>query len=130
MATILVVDDDEKTRLDLENFLNSKNYSIISAINGKQAINFLKKATKLPDLILLDAVMAELDGYSACKIIRKEISQSVPIVFLIMGDGKSFAAGLSAGGNGFLVKPFDYAKLEETLKKLILPSNGIKKMKF
>jgi len=121
MATILIVDDDDKIRTVLEIFLKSRKHSVISANNGKSALNLLKKMEQqLPDLIIMDVMMPELDGYSATKIIRKEITKKVPIIFLTVRDSSNdLVTGFDAGGNEFMTKPFDYAKLEATINKLL-----------
>jgi DNA-binding response OmpR family regulator len=120
MATILIVDDDDKIRNVLEIFLKSKKYKILSADNGKTAIKFLKKMQQMPDLIIMDVMMPELDGYSTSRIIRKEITKTVPILFLTVRDSSNdLVTGFDAGGDEFMTKPFEYEKLEAVIKKLL-----------
>ncbi|MFA5333077.1 MAG: response regulator transcription factor [Candidatus Nanoarchaeia archaeon] len=129
MATILIVDDDEKIRAVLEIFLKSKNHKILSADNGKIAINVLKKMQQMPDLIIMDVMMPELDGYSTSRIIRKEITKTVPILFLTVRDSSNdLVTGFDAGGTEFMTKPFEYEKLEAVIKKLLSSPSSQKRI--
>lgn len=129
MPKILVVDDDEKIREVLELFLKSKGFDVISASNGKVAVALLRRLQRLPDLVLMDVMMPELDGYSAVKIIREEITKSVPIIFLTVRDSSNdLVAGFDAGANEFMTKPFDYEKLESTIKRVLDSPNNHKRI--
>ncbi len=124
MADILIVDDDDKIREVLEIFLKSKKHNVMTCDNGKKAVLLLKRLPKLPDLILMDVMMPEMDGYSATKEIRKSITKTVPILFLTVRDSSNdLVTGFDAGGNEFMTKPFDYAKLEQTINKLLSSPN-------
>jgi DNA-binding response OmpR family regulator len=118
---ILVVDDDPEL-VELVSFnLKHAGYAIGTASNGVEAI---KKAHSLaPDLILLDVMMPELDGFAVCEILRRDsTTASIPIVMLTAISGElGRLAGLGSGATDFLSKPFSprllVARIENILKK-------------
>jgi DNA-binding response OmpR family regulator len=118
---ILVVDDDPEL-VELVSFnLKQAGYAIGTASNGLEAI---KKARSLePDLILLDVMMPELDGFAVCEILRRDsTTASIPIVMLTAISGElGRLAGLDSGATDFLSKPFSprmlVARIDNLLKK-------------
>ena len=79
---ILIVDDNQKNIQVLGTLLSSHNYKIIVANNGVQALKIIDKY--LPDLILLDINMPEMDGFEACKILKsQENTKEIPIILII-----------------------------------------------
>ena len=76
--TILIVDDTEDTHIILKEFLTDSEFNVHSVHNGQEAIDFLMKRT-IPDLILLDLMMPEVDGLSFLKIIRRDGVKKVEI---------------------------------------------------
>jgi DNA-binding response OmpR family regulator len=118
---ILVVDDDAEL-VELVSFnLKQAGYAIGTASNGVEAI---KKARSLePDLIVLDVMMPELDGFAVCEILRRDSSTaSIPIMMLTaLSSELGRMAGLGSGASDFLTKPFSprllIARIEELLKK-------------
>src|SRR4051794_4094260 len=103
---ILVVDDDADL-VELICFnLRKAGFAIGTAANGVDA---LKKARSLsPDLILLDLMLPELDGFAVCEILRRDaVTQSIPIIMLTaLSTELGRLAGLSAGANEYIPKPF------------------------
>jgi two-component system, OmpR family, alkaline phosphatase synthesis response regulator PhoP len=118
---ILVVDDDAEV-VELVSFnLKQAGYAIGTAANGVDAI---KKARSLaPDLIVLDVMMPELDGFAVCEILRRDTSTAlIPIMMLTaLSSELGRIAGLGSGASDFLTKPFSprllVARIEELLKK-------------
>jgi DNA-binding response OmpR family regulator len=118
---ILVVDDDAEL-VELVSFnLKQAGYAIGTASNGVEAI---KKARSLePDLIVLDVMMPELDGFAVCEILRRDsTTASIPIMMLTaLSSELGRMAGLGSGASDFLTKPFSprllIARIEELLKK-------------
>ncbi len=118
---ILVVDDDAEL-IELVSFnLKQAGYSIGTASNGVEAI---KKARTLgPDLIVLDVMMPELDGFAVCEILRRDTAFShIPIIMLTaLSSELGRMAGLGSGATEFLSKPFSprllVARIDEMLKK-------------
>ena len=106
-AHILVVDDDPALLEQAEMILESR-YEVSLAVSGRQAISYLQRGQEA-DLILLDILMPEMDGYQTLQEIRKIPGyQDVPIIFLTsLCDAESELQGLAAGADDFISKPFD-----------------------
>ena len=122
---ILVVDDDAEL-VELISFnLKQAGYSIGTASNGVEAI---KKAHSLePDLIVLDVMMPELDGFAVCEILRRDATlAAVPIMMLTaLSSELGRVAGLGSGASDFVSKPFSprvlVQRIEELLQKCCKP---------
>lgn len=118
---VLVVDDDGEF-VELVSFnLKRAGYAIGTASNGVEAI---KKARSIaPDLILLDVMMPELDGFEVCEILRRDsATASVPIIMLTaLSSQLGRMAGLGSGATDFISKPFSprllLGRIENLLKK-------------
>jgi len=111
MYKILIVDDEAENLIILKNMLLTQNYQIITAINGDEAIS--QTLINDFDLILLDIIMPELDGYEACKILRKnEKTSKIPIIFLTSkNDSESIVKGFEVGAQDYVTKPFNINEL-------------------
>ncbi|GAF02212.1 ATP-binding response regulator [Saccharicrinis fermentans] len=108
---ILVVDDNPKNIQVLGNILNDNNYDVEVALGGKEAIDWLKE--DFFDLMLLDIMMPEVNGFEVCQTIRKESKHNImPIIYLsAKNDKESTVYGFKVGGQDFINKPFDTAEL-------------------
>ncbi len=104
---ILVVDDNNINVKLLGRTLTNNNFNVVSAFSGKEAIE-LTSAEK-PDLILLDVLMPEMDGYETCKILKDDDNtKHIPIIFLsAKNETIDKAKGLALGAADYLTKPFD-----------------------
>ena len=116
---ILIVDDDSYSRESAEALLMKENYNLIFAENGFEAIELTKKHE--PDLILLDIMMPQMDGFEACRKIREdETLAEVPIILVTALDDKdSKITGLEAGADDFISKPYDRLELRTRVKTII-----------
>jgi two-component system alkaline phosphatase synthesis response regulator PhoP len=115
---ILVV-DDEKDIVDFITYnLQKEGYEVLSAYNGKQA---LVKAQQKPDLVLLDIMLPELDGYEVCKELRSNASTaSIPIIFLTARGGEvDEIVGLEVGADDYIVKPISPRRLTSRIKAML-----------
>jgi len=115
MHTILLVDDDEDLVQALDFSLRQENYNVVQAQNGAEAIT---KASDLqPDLILLDIMMPNLDGLTACRgIKRMKETKEIPVIMLTAkGDVETIKAAFEAGASDYVVKPFE---MDKVLKKI------------
>ena len=118
---ILVVDDDAEL-VELVSFnLKQAGYTVGTAFDGAEA---LKKARTLePDLIVLDVMMPELDGFAVCEILRRDrATASIPIMMLTaLSSELGRMAGLGSGASDFITKPFSprllVARIEDLLQK-------------
>ncbi len=105
---LLVVDDEEDIVVMLKRFFESKNYRVLTAANGEEA---LKQVEYQPDIILLDINMPEMDGLQVCSRIRNHVS--CPILFLTARiEDADKVKGFSVGGDDYIVKPFSLIELE------------------
>jgi signal transduction histidine kinase len=116
--TILVVDDDEITRVTLAALLQSPAYHIVMAEDGMQGLEIARQID--PDVILLDVMMPRMNGYDVCKLIREDPRiREVPIIMITaLDDREARLDGLMAGADDFLSKPFDSMELKIRLQSL------------
>jgi phosphoserine phosphatase RsbU/P len=108
---VLVVDDVAKNVEVICNILNLENYQISVASDGIKAWNILQRLT--PDLILLDIMMPNLDGYSLCRRIKTvEGKKDIPIIFVTARTGREdLVRGFEVGAVDYITKPFNSAEL-------------------
>ncbi len=116
--TILLIDDDMRNVFALSSLLESYDMNVIVGKNGKEAIEKLKANAHVVDLLLMDIMMPEMNGYEAMKIIRKEKRfEKLPIIALtakaMKGDREKCIA---AGANEYLSKPVEKEKLISMLR--------------
>ena len=118
-SRILIVDDNPLNVNLLEAKLPSKDYEILYAYNGKEALE--KADRELPDLILLDVMMPELDGYEVTKRLRNNPrTNDIPIILITaLQDTEEKITGLESGADEFLNRPVDTAELQARVKSLI-----------
>jgi serine phosphatase RsbU (regulator of sigma subunit) len=108
---ILIVDDTPANIQTLSSILKEKGYQLSVATNGKQALQVLEKVR--PDLILLDVMMPEMDGFEACRQIKKSESlNDIPIIFLTAKtDTADIVSGFEIGAVDYVAKPFNPSEL-------------------
>lgn len=110
-STILIIDDEPAGRATLEMVLLPQNYQLEFAASGAEA---LAKAAKLtPDLILLDVMLPEMDGFEVCRRLRADpCLREVPVIMVTtLDDRASRVQGIEAGADDFISKPFDRTEL-------------------
>ena len=112
MAKILVAEDEPDIR-DLIVFILRMigGYEVVAANNGEEAVELALK--EIPDLILTDVRMPKMSGYEACQRIKADpTTKHIPVVFLTArGQEQEVQAGVAAGGDEYLLKPFEQAQL-------------------
>jgi len=109
---IMIVDDDPINIQVLANHLSLMNYNVKKAVNGMEALEFLKQ-NDIWDLILLDVMMPRLSGYEVCKNVREKYSANeLPIIMLTAKNLVSdLVTGFESGANDYIVKPFEKREL-------------------
>ena len=119
MATVLVADDDGVSRRILSHIIGRLGHAVISAENGRQALDRL--ADSKPDLLILDLSMPEVDGLTALKAARAdERYRDLPIIILTAsGLDRDARAARAEGVTAFLTKPFRSQELTEMLQRLL-----------
>jgi putative two-component system response regulator len=102
---VLLVDDNTANLQVLRENLEGLGYKLLIAKNGKSALEIVRKAR--PDLILLDIMMPEMDGYEVCRILKSaEETRRIPVIFLTaMADAEDEAKGLALGAVDYITKP-------------------------
>jgi two-component system, sensor histidine kinase and response regulator len=123
-SKILIVDDVEENLDILGEILND--YSLSMALNGNDALEILHK--NKPDIVLLDVVMPDIDGFEVCKIIKsKKEFENIPIIFITAkNDPQSITKGFEAGGVDYITKPFNSKELIARVQTHINLSNLLK----
>lgn len=113
---ILVVDDEPRMRRFMRMNLDLEGYRVIEADNGMKAINRVRE--DLPDLVLLDVMMPEMDGFEALRLIRE--TSNVPIIMLtVKGDEEDRVRGLELGADDYVTKPFSPRELASRIKAVV-----------
>ncbi|MCX7914548.1 MAG: response regulator, partial [Thermodesulfovibrionales bacterium] len=105
---ILIVEDNTDSRVLLEKMLKSRGYDVLSASNGVEALE--KISLSMPDLIISDILMPEMDGFELCRRIKTDENLShIPFVFYTATyvDEKDERLALSLGASRFLIKPME-----------------------
>jgi len=136
--TILIVDDSRFNIKMLSDILKDKLYNIVIAESGEQALEIVE--INKPDLILLDIMMPEIDGFKVCRRLKQnEKTASIPIIFISGLDKSSdIVKGFKMGAVDYIVKPFQkevvlarvntHLKLNETQNKLKKTNDELKKL--
>lgn len=115
MLRILIIDDVETNRFVLRNIITDMGYQPVLAENGKQGLKIMERI--VPDLILLDVAMPEMDGFEFAEIIKKDIkTRNIPIIFISAFDApQDVVKGFEAGGADYVTKPF----IQEVVKSRV-----------
>lgn len=113
--TILIADDVESNIMVLDDILKAKNYRVYKAETGRQAVEAARRYK--PDLILLDVIMPEPDGFDVCRILKSDVeTRDIPIIFLTGRDhSKDIVKGFQLGAVDYITKPF---RKEELLARV------------
>ena len=116
VGKILIADDDKNIIELLRLYIEKEGYTAVTASNGSEAINSFNR--EKPDLVILDVMMPEADGWQVCKEIRK--SSDTPIIML-PAKGETFdkVLGLELGADDYMVKPFETKELMARIKAVL-----------
>jgi len=113
---ILIVDDESRMRRFMQMNLELEGYRVIEASNGLEAIDRVRE--DLPDLVLLDVMMPEIDGFEALGIIRE--TSNVPVIMLTVRDDEDDKVkGLSLGADDYVTKPFSPRELSSRIQAVL-----------
>ncbi len=119
MALILVIDDDDLVSRTLQRALKMYDYQVMTANSGIEGLQLARRHR--PDLFILDIMMPGVDGYQVCRQIRGDpLLQDVPVLFLTAkAKDEDKIEGFRAGGDDYLVKPFNMQELELRVKAIL-----------
>ena len=119
MRKILVIEDEETVRENILELLDAEGFEAIAAENGRIGLNLAQQ--QLPDLILCDIRMPELDGYGVLTALRSAPeTAAIPFMFLTAKAAKTdLSLGLELGANAYITKPFTLTELLEAIASQI-----------
>jgi EAL domain-containing protein (putative c-di-GMP-specific phosphodiesterase class I)/DNA-binding NarL/FixJ family response regulator len=135
MPKILIIEDEEAVRENILDLLEAEDFETLAAANGRIGVHLA--ICEVPDLILCDLMMPEIDGYGVLTALRQDPSTAtIPFIFLTAKSAKSdFRQGMDMGADDYITKPFTRAELLSaiinrlekyaTLKKYLSPQNAI-----
>ncbi len=109
---ILVVEDDLDISKMLRLYFDSQGYEVLTVMRGHDALEVCRK--KQPNVVVLDIMLPDMDGYDVCRELRSNLRTShVPVIFLTQKDERSDKiAGLELGADDYITKPFDIEELK------------------
>jgi DNA-binding response OmpR family regulator len=121
---ILIVDDDNSIRSLLKLAIKNKGYRVEEATNGEECLSVYQRCQ--PDLILLDAIMPVMDGFTCCRhLCQMDTGKEVPILMLtFLDDQESIDQAFKAGATDYITKPIHWAVLFQRVKRLLTASQN------
>lgn len=124
--TILVIDDQPDIRELLEAVLQIKGFAVTAAPGGPDALELLASTDTLPDLILLDVQMPDMDGWDTLEQIRRRYGEDGPRVVMctVKGHPRDLIHGWAAGCDGYIWKPFDMKLLVDEINQVLARRAG------
>lgn len=115
-VSVLVVDDDVRVLRMVQHILELEGYRVLTASDGKTALGILSE--EAPDMVLLDIMLPDIDGYVLCQRIRE--FSSVPIIMVTArGNDEEKVAGLDAGADDYVPKPFSAKELVARVRAIL-----------
>ncbi|NOQ74940.1 MAG: response regulator [Crocinitomix sp.] len=114
---IALIEDNHDMRENIEEILELADYEVVTADNGKKGVSLIKQ--ELPDLILCDIMMPELDGYGVLYMISRDPkTAAIPFIFLTAkSEREDFRKGMNLGADDYLTKPFDDRQLLDAVER-------------
>ncbi len=118
ISKILVVDDTNTDRLNLTKVLEDAGYQVVTANSGREALE--KAAKERPDLIFMDIIMDDMDGFQTCrKLTTEDASKGIPVVMVSSKDQKvDMLWARRQGATGYIVKPYTADQITDQVQKL------------
>ena len=129
-SRLLIIDDDEKLNKLLTDYLGKMGFEVMSATLPRQGLEKLER--EAPDLVILDVMLPEMDGFEVCRTIRQ--SSTIPVIMLTArGEVMDRVVGLEIGADDYLPKPFEprelVARIQSILRRVQAKrSSGVKKI--
>lgn len=117
---VLIIDDNDQDRKIIERFVRRAGYEeVLTAETGKEGIS--KAVSEKPDLVIIDTMLPETDGFEVCKEIRKNRASDTPKIIIITGsiDAVDAVKARRAGADDYCVKTSDFSSLIEAIRQLL-----------
>lgn len=127
MKTILLIEDNREMRENTTEILELDGYKVVSSENGKLGIDAALRC--IPDLIICDVMMPELDGYGVLHVLAKNPkTASIPFIFLTAkAEKEDFRKGMSLGADDYITKPFSDSELLNAIETRLRKSEALRK---
>ena len=122
---LLLIDDDPNLILLVKDYLEFRGYQVITAENGREALEILEQ--QVPDMIICDVMMPEMDGYALVEHVRKDPRTNwIPVLFLsAKGQSQDRVKGLNTGADVYMVKPFEPEELVAQVESSLRSANRL-----
>lgn len=119
LKKILVVDDDPYILMSLEFLMKKNGFDVMVARNGTEALDLVEK--QLPDLVLLDIMMPDVDGYEICKHIKssKKLKEAKVVFMSAKSKEADIKKGYDLGASLYITKPFSTREMMKQIKELL-----------
>ena len=129
VAQVLIVDDDRSTRSSLRHTLQRDGFQVEEAADGAQALLMLKRMQ--PDVILMDAVMPVMDGFTACARVQEMSNgRAIPVLMITaLEDNLSVERAFAAGASDYIPKPIHFAVLSQRVRRIIEATQAEKRIR-
>lgn len=116
---VLLVDDSPTDLANIKNIVTEAGCVVITATNGKEAVE--KAKLEKPDLIFMDIIMPDMDGYAACRLLGSEgVTKAIPVVFVTSKNQKADRLWAQMqGGKAFVTKPYAADSIIDQMKALL-----------
>lgn len=120
MKKVLIVDDEPNILMSLEFLMKKQGYKVFIARDGHEALDIIRQET--PDLIILDIMMPEVDGYEVCRHIREsnEFPQTRIVFLSAKSKSSEIEKGYQIGADLYITKPFSTRNLVKSIQELLL----------
>lgn len=117
---VLIVDDSNTNNFLLQSILESEGYKTTIAFSGKEALKLI--TNEKPDLVLLDIMMPNLDGFTVLKQLQENSeTKQIPVVFVTAkNEEKLWQKAIDSGARDLLLKPIDVTKVLDVVKKILI----------
>ncbi len=118
ISKILVVDDTNTDRLNLQSILNEAGYQVVTASSGREAVE--KVRSERPDLVFLDIIMEDMDGFQTCrKLSNDDNTKHIPVVMVSSKDQKvDMLWARKQGARAYITKPYTAQQITDQIQKL------------
>ena len=119
MSRILIIEDEDAIRANLRRFLRMEGYEVVEAADGRAGVEAAR--AHLPDLIICDLMMPELDGFAVLKAVRGDpVTRGIAFCFLTASAEKDTRqTGLARGADEYITKPFELGEMRKVIARLL-----------
>ena len=121
LPIVLLVDDDASIRISVKKILEIKGYQVMEAESGEAGIDICQNGDRTPNIILMDAVMPGMDGFSCSAKLKKVLGYECPPILMmtVLDDKDSLYRSFDVGITEYILKPINWDNLIRTIKRLL-----------